>query len=127
MKLQAGDNLEYEMDLAFSIVHDQHLATCIKDRTALFVDKLPEAITTEFGERLVKWLQTADAPAAPPELVEKLNVEPSLFEKVQQAIADNTNGTLSSFPDRIRQRHAEGLLSESECAELLQQVKRKQG
>ena len=25
MKLQAGENLEYEMDLAFSIVHDQHL------------------------------------------------------------------------------------------------------
>lgn len=126
MKLLAGDQIEYEMDLAFSIVHDQHLATCIKDRTALFVDKLPEAITTEFGERLVKWLQTADTPAAVPELAEKINIEPSLFEKVKQAIAENTNGTLSSFPDRIRQRHHEGLLSESECAELLKQVERKQ-
>ena len=111
--------------LAFSIVHDQHLATCIKDERLCLWTSCPK-LTTEFGERLVKWLQTADTPAQPPELVEKINVEPSLFEKVQQAIADNTNGTLSSFPDRIKERHAEGLLSESECAELLQQVERKQ-
>ena len=127
MKLLAGDNLEYEMDVAFSVVHDGHLATCIKDRTALFVDKVPSAIVPEFGERLVNWLQSADTPAPPPELVKKLNIEPTLFEKIKAAIEVNTNGTLSSYPTRIMQRHDEGLLTEAEAKELLERVERKQG
>jgi hypothetical protein len=126
MKLLAGDGLEYEMDLAFAVVHDQHLATCIKDRTALFVDKIPAAITPEFGERLVKWLQSACTPAPPPELVEKINVEPSLFTQIKEAIAVNANGTLSAYPDRIKQRLAEGKLTDFQCDELLQDIERKQ-
>ena len=126
MKLLAGDGLEYEMDLAFAVVHDQHLATCIKDRTALFVDKIPAAITPEFGERLVTWLQSAGTPAPPPELVEKINVEPSLFTQIKEAIAVNTNGTLSAYPDRIKQRLAEGKLTDFQCDELLQDIERKQ-
>jgi hypothetical protein len=126
MKLLAGDGLEYEMDLAFAVVHDQHLATCIKDRTALFVDKIPAAITPEFGERLVTWLQSAGTPAPPPELVEEINVEPSLFNQIKEAIAVNTNGTLSAYPDRIKQRLAEGKLTDFQCDELLQDIERKQ-
>jgi len=126
MKLQAGENLEYEMDLAFAVVHDQHLATCIKDRTALFVDKIPSAITPEFGERLVKWLNSADQPAPPPELVEKINIEPSLFSQIKEAIAGNTNGTLKAYPERIKQRLAEGKLTDFQCDELLQDIERKQ-
>ena len=125
MKLQAGENLEYEMDLAFAVVHDQHLATCIKDRTALFVDKIPSAITPEFGERLVKWLNSADQPAPPPELVEKINIEPSLFRQIKEAIAGN-KGTLSAYPERIKQRLAEGKLTDFQCDELLQDIERKQ-
>ena len=126
MKLLAGDGLEYEMDLAFAVVHDQHLATCIKDRTALFVDKIPAAITPEFGERLVTWLQSASTPAPPPELVANINVEPSLFNQIKEAIAVNTNGTLSAYPERIKQRLAEGKLTDFQCDELLQDIERKQ-
>ena len=88
--------------------------------------RLGPAITPEFGERLVTWLQSAGTPAPPPELVEEINVEPSLFNQIKEAIAVNTNGTLSAYPDRIKQRLAEGKLTDFQCDELLQDIERKQ-
>ena len=128
MKLLAGDNIEYEMDLAFSIVHDQHLATCIKDRTALFVDKIPEAITPEFGERLVGWLQSADTPAPPPELVRKLNLDPDAFENAKAYLSNGiTSEQAMSAKKKIVARGNDGSFTEEQVTELLELANQKAG
>ena len=121
MKLQAGENLEYEMDLAFSIVHDGHLATCIKDRTALFVDKVPAAITPEFGERLVNWLQSADTPAAPPpELVEKIQVNDA-YQTAKDFLSNGaTPEQRESARKKIKARQEDGTFSFEQATELLE-------
>ena len=128
MKLQAGENLEYEMDLAFSIVHEQHLATCIKDRTALFVDKIPEAITPEFGERLVGWLQSADTPAPPPELVQKLNLDPDAFANAKAYLSNGiTSEQAMSAKKKIVDRGNDGSFTEEQVTELLELANKKAG
>ena len=128
MKLLAGDQIEYEMDLAFSIVHDQHLATCIKDRTALFVDKIPEAITPEFGERLVNWLQSADAPAPPPELVRKLNLDPDAFATAKAYLSNGiTSEQAMSAKKKIVDRGKDGSFTEEQVTELLELANKKAG
>ena len=125
MKLQAGDGLEYEMDLAFSIVHDGHLATCIKDRTALFVDKVPAAITPEFGERLVNWLQSADTPAPPPELVEKVQVNDA-FETAKQFLSNGaTEAQREQARVKVLARQKDGTFTEDQATELLELCNKK--
>ena len=128
MKLQAGENLEYEMDLAFSIVHDGHLATCIKDRTALFVDKVPSVITPEFGERLVNWLQSADAPAPPPELVRKVNVGPSAFDTAKDYLSNGiTSEQALNAKQKVVERGRDGVFTEEQVTELLELANKKAG
>ncbi len=120
MKLQAGENLEYEMDLAFSVVHDQHLATCIKDRTGLFVDKIPQAITPEFGERLVGWLQSADTPAPPPELVKKIQVNDA-YQTAKDFLSNGaTDAQRESARKKIQARQEDGTFSFEQATELLE-------
>jgi hypothetical protein len=127
MKLQAGENLEYEMDLAFSIVHDQHLATCIKDRTALFVDKIPSAITPEFGERLVNWLNSADQPSPPPELVKHVLTEPSVYETAKAFLLNGaTPDQVNSSETKVLAYKADGTLTDFQADELLAIIKEKQ-
>ena len=127
MKLQAGENLEYEMDLAFAVVHDGHLATCIKDRTALFVDKIPSAITPEFGERLVKWLNSADQPAPPPELVKHVRTEPSVYEKAKSFLLNGaTQEQVNSSQAKVIAYKADGTLTDYQADELLAIIQEKQ-
>lgn len=127
MKLQAGENLEYEMDLAFAVVHDGHLAACIKDRTALFVDKIPSAITPEFGERLVKWLNSADQPSPPPELVKHVRTEPSVYEKAKAFLLNGaTPDQVNSSAPKVLAYKADGTLTDFQADELLAIIKEKQ-
>jgi hypothetical protein len=53
MKTEQREGFEYEFGLVLDIVHDGHYAVASKDRTGMFVDKDPQAIT-------------AEPPAAPP-------------------------------------------------------------
>ena len=125
MKLLAGDQIEYEMDLAFSIVHDQHLATCIKDRTALFVDKIPEAISPEFGERLVGWLQSAETPAPPPELVKKIQVNDA-YQTAKDFLSNGaTPEQRESARNKIKARQEDGTFSFEQATELLELCNKK--
>lgn len=121
MKLEAGDAIEYEFQLAFGIVHDGHLATVTKDRTALFVDRDPAIITEEFGERFAKWLLGGKAvPAPPPELVEK-PFESELYEQIRDYIPQATNGQMKLVRQRIESLHEGGQLTNKERDDLLAQ------
>ena len=119
------DGVEYE----FTIVGDmtqEHDLIITKTRAAFLADAVINKPGRKLGEQLREWLDAGEA-APPPELVKKLNIEPTLFEKIKAAIEVNSNGTLSSYPTRIMQRQDEGLLTEEEAKELLERVERKQG
>lgn len=121
MKLEAGDAIEYEFQLAFGIVHDGHLATVTKDRTAQFVDRDPAIITEEFGERFAKWLLGGKAiPAPPPELVEK-PFRSELFDQIRDFIPQAANGQLEKVRARIANLHESGELTSDERDELISQ------
>ncbi len=49
------EGFEYELTVNFELVNDQHLAKSSKDRTGLFMNKPEFIITTNTGERLLKW------------------------------------------------------------------------
>jgi hypothetical protein len=67
MKAEQRDGLEFEMSVVLDIVHDGHYAVASKDRTGLFVDQDPQAITEQTGVKLREWLESgAEPPAAPP-------------------------------------------------------------
>ena len=117
------------MEYEFTIVGDmtqEHDLIITKTRAAFLADAVINKPGRKLGEQLREWLDAGET-APPPELVKKLNIEPTLFEKIKAAIEVNTNGTLSSYPTRIMQRHDEGLLTEEEAKELLERVERKQG
>ena len=119
------DGVEYE----FTIVGDmtqEHDLIITKTRAAFLADAVINKPGRKLGEQLREWLDAGEA-APPPELVTKLNIEPSLFEKIKAAIEVNSNGTLKNYPTRIMQRQDEGLLTEEEAKELLERVERKQG
>lgn len=49
------EGFEYELTLNFEIVNDKHLAKASKDRTSLFMNKPEFVISSETGEKLLKW------------------------------------------------------------------------
>lgn len=62
MKTEQRDGFEYEFTAVLDIIHDGHYATASKDRTGLFTDTDPEAITVEMGEKLREWLESGAKP-----------------------------------------------------------------
>jgi hypothetical protein len=93
----------------------------------LFVDKIPSAITPEFGERLVQWLNSADQPAPPPELVEKINVEPSVYETAKAFLLNGaTPDQVTSSAAKVLAYKANGTLTDFQADELLAIIKEKQ-
>jgi hypothetical protein len=57
MKAEQRDGVEYELTTVLDIIHDGHYAVASKDRTGLFTDKDPKAITIETGMLLLDWLE----------------------------------------------------------------------
>ncbi len=49
------EGFEYELTLNFEIVNDKHLAKASKDRTGLFMNKPEFIISSDTGEKLLKW------------------------------------------------------------------------
>jgi len=62
MKAEQRDGFEYEMSVVLDIVHNGHWAVASKDRTGLFVDQDPKAITPETGAQLLRWLESGAEP-----------------------------------------------------------------
>jgi hypothetical protein len=92
------------------------------------VDKLPQAITPEFGERLVRWLQSAETPAPPPELVSKVNVGPSPFDTAKDYLSNGiTSEQALNAKAKIVQRGKDGVFTEEQVTELLELANKKAG
>ena len=62
MKAEQRDGVEYELTTVLDIIHDGHYAVASKDRTGLFVDKDPKAITKDTGKLLLAWLDSGIEP-----------------------------------------------------------------
>jgi len=73
MKAEQRDGVEYELTTVLDIVHDGHYALASKDRTGLFVDKDPKAITVKTGEELLRWLEKG------------IEVQPEMVEDPEEA------------------------------------------
>lgn len=58
MKAEQREGLEYEFTVVLDIIHDGHFAVASKDRTGIFVDKDPKAISVDTGKQLLNWLET---------------------------------------------------------------------
>jgi len=63
MDPQQRDGIDYEFTVVWNI-NQAHMAESQKDRTHLF-DGKPEIISPETGKRLMEWLNSGAAPAAP--------------------------------------------------------------
>ncbi len=61
MKAEQRDGAEYEFTTVLDISHDRHFALASKDRTGLFSDHDPQALTIETGRQLLAWLETGQA------------------------------------------------------------------
>lgn len=66
MKAEQRDGIEYELTTVLDIVHEGHYAVASKDRTGLFVDKDPKAITIHTGKALLDWLEGGVEPITEP-------------------------------------------------------------
>ncbi len=55
MEMQTSDSFEYELDVHFEIINDNHLCKASKDRTRLFTDKPEFVITEQTGKDLLNW------------------------------------------------------------------------
>ena len=127
MKLEAGDSLEYEFQLAFSISHESHLAVCVKDRTGEFVDRDPEVITPEFGRRMARWI-LGGKPAPPPEMAKEVHVSPSAFDKAREFLMNGcTKQQAEQARGRIVDLGADGTLSAAEVQTLMELCDQKGG
>lgn len=58
MKAEQREGAEYEFTTVLDLVHDGHYAVASKDRTGLFMDTTPQALTVGTGETLKAWLET---------------------------------------------------------------------
>lgn len=65
MKAEQREGIEYEFTAVLDIAHGGHYATASKDRTRLWVDQDPHAITSKDGKRLLAWLEAGEAAPAP--------------------------------------------------------------
>ena len=62
MKSEQKEGVEYEFTTVLDIVHEGHFALASKDRTGLFTDKDPKAITPDTGKILLAWLESGAEP-----------------------------------------------------------------
>jgi hypothetical protein len=54
-----SDNYEYELDLNFELINENHLAKATKDRLGLYMNKPEFVINSATGKRLISWVNTA--------------------------------------------------------------------
>jgi len=85
MKAEQRDGVEYELTTVLDIIHDGHYAVASKDRTGLFVDKDPKAISVETGKLLLAWLDSGIEPEkeeveATPDFLSMLQACTSMLE-----------------------------------------------
>ena len=52
------DGIDYEHTIVFEI-NLGHIATCSKDRTGLFMDKIPHVLTPDDGKKILQWCNIA--------------------------------------------------------------------
>jgi AAA domain len=96
---------EYEFDFLIELT-TEHLATCIKDRTGRWQDKIIDKPGEALGESLADWLSQGAAPADP---------LAATLESIRSATAKG----LDSLAPKIQARLESGSISEAQAATLL--------
>lgn len=89
MKSEQRDGTDYEFTVVLDIIHAGHYAVASKDRTGLFADRDPQAITEDTGRMLLDWLNSGAEPQA------------DALAQLRAAALEGT-GALKSAYDRIK-------------------------
>jgi hypothetical protein len=77
------DGFDYEFTIVFDL-DVRHFASCTKDRTGLFMDAHPFMITTETGEKISKWCDSAITIDSVRELIQNASSIQELTEIFKQ-------------------------------------------
>jgi len=72
------EGFEYELTVNFELINDKHLVNVSKDRIGLFMNKPEFIITSNTGERLLKWCNSASV--SKEDIIEKINTSLSISE-----------------------------------------------
>lgn len=68
------EGFEYELTVNFNIDRDGHFAIASKDRTGMFIDRDPFAITEKTGQEIIDWNNKGVEPPKPDPILEKKKV-----------------------------------------------------
>lgn len=93
MKTEQRDGFEYEFTAVLDLIHDGHYATASKDRTGLFTDTDPEAVTVEMGQKLRAWLDSGAKPEP------KLSPAEIIIQRVADGEAAAVANELAFMPE----------------------------
>ena len=72
------EGFEYELTVNFELINDKHLVKASKDRTGLFMNRPEFVISSNTGERLLKWCNAE--PLTVKEMISKINSSLSISE-----------------------------------------------
>jgi hypothetical protein len=110
LKTEQRDGFEYEWTVVLDIVHEGHIALASKDRTGLFNESEPTAITAATGKALINWLNKGDAlkpkPAPAP--------APSDAPQLGRDDSGDVTGTPTPLQIAARKEACKGLAAYSE-------------
>ncbi len=81
--MQTSDSFEYELDVHFEIINDNHLCKVSKDRTRLFTDKPEFVITEQTGKDLLNWSNSG-------KIDDKFEEESNILSLIRNAVDVDT-------------------------------------
>jgi hypothetical protein len=128
MKSEQRDGFEYELTVVLDLTHDGHFATATKDRTGIFADKDPAAVSAETGRKLLRWLNSGAAPAPQTQPEQAIISGPSphqvvLFKRCESAILESEDlDDLSTKRERLADLLSQGKLTDGQVNELRQLI-----
>lgn len=109
MKSEQKDGIEYEFTTVLDIVREGHYALASKDRTGLFTDEDPKAITPDTGKMLQAWLESGAEPKTEPSADDAEPVIPAMLADllVDVGIADSMESLKNAYAQAydVAKRH----------------------
>lgn len=106
MKAEQRDGIEFELTTVLDIIHDGHYAVASKDRTGLFTDKDPKAITVETGKILLDWLNSGAEPKPEPKIEPIAEQPKTVTDWINEINATESvahlNATCQMIPKELR-------------------------
>jgi hypothetical protein len=84
------DGIDYEHTIVFDL-DIKHMATSTKDRTGLFMDKIPHVLTPEDGKKILQWCNIA---------TDDLDIDSQILSEIEKcASVDELKNLYFKYPE----------------------------